>query len=85
MSLSLPTQNTIFVFVLSILMVPRDGNKVIAHLVRKTSIISVVDFCLINGEKYSEVQEKIERMICKEMNYANINCFAGVEDGAGGL
>lgn len=44
------------------------SESVILHLVKKTVALQVVDFCLIcSGESYSAAQEKIYRMVAKEV------------------
>ena len=64
-SLHLPDQAVTYVFVLSIMAVSTD---IILHLVRKTAILQVVDFCLIGpGESYVSAQEKIYGLVVKEL------------------
>ena len=73
-SLSFPDYQITFVFVVSLL-VPKNGQGgVIVHLVRKTRVLTVTDFCLIGGgECYSLVQEKIGRMITAQMDCVGQN------------
>ena len=43
--------------------------NIILHLVKKTTVLQVVDFCLIAaGESYSTVQDKIHKLVAKEIN-----------------
>ena len=63
MSFSLPSHNTIYVFILSILLNPTKGKSVIIHLVQRTIGLRIVAFCLVGEESYERVQEKIISMM----------------------
>lgn len=69
MSLSLPDHQITYVFVLSLL-APTNGKiSVIVHLVRMTTVWTVIGFCLIGvGESYTDVQERIEKIITSQMD-----------------
>ena len=66
------------------LMTPNKGNNVVVHLVRKTTFVTIVGFCLLDGETYSQVQEKIEGMIYKEMKYTEGGTPVMFQDAGGG-
>ena len=45
------------------------STDIILHLVKKTTLIQVVGFCLITaGESYSAAGERIRKLIVREMN-----------------
>jgi hypothetical protein len=48
---------------------PINGNDVIIHLIRQTTSLHIVDFCLVGEESYSKTQGKIEGMIFKGMKH----------------
>ena len=66
------------------LMAPNKDNKVVVHLVRKTTFMTIVGFCLVDRETYSEVQEKIEGMIYREMRHPEIGNLIKFQDEGGG-
>ena len=57
--------------------------KVVIHLVRKTTFMTIVGFCLVDGETYSKVQEKIEGMIHREMRHAEVGNLSKFQDAGG--
>jgi len=66
------------------LMTPNKGNDVVVHLVRKTTFMTIVGFCLADGETYSQVHEKIESMIHKEMRHTEGGTPVMFQDAGGG-
>lgn len=67
------------------LMEHNKDNKVVVHLVRKTTFIAIIDFCLVDGQTYSKVQEKIEGMIHREMIHPEFGNLIKFQDAGGGL
>ena len=50
-------------------MASNKDDKIVIHLVRKTTFMTILGFCLVDGETYSKMQEKIEGIICREMRH----------------
>jgi hypothetical protein len=58
-----------YIFVLSVL--PARNRDFVVHLVRKTTEMEIVGFCLVTGdESYTSAQVKIERLILDEITVA---------------
>lgn len=58
--------------------------KVVIHLVRKTTFMTIVGFCLVDRESYSKVQEKVEGMIHREMRHPEVGNLFKFQDAGGG-
>jgi len=63
-----------YVFVLSLLSSNNLHTGVIIHLVRMSTVWTVIGFCLIGeGESYTNVRERIEKMIYSQMGCVEAN------------
>ena len=65
-------------------MASNKDNIVVIHLVRKTTFMTIVGFCLVDGETYSKVQEKIEGMIHREMRHPEASNLIKFQNAGGG-